>query len=231
MKHIVIEGLGPITLRKRRGSRSIRLRITAEGVVEVSLPAWLPYQSGLDFAMSRKEWIKKHQVTPSILAHKQRIGRSHRLLFVPSRISQPTASVRANLVTVKHPANHSTDSSVVQTAAKRAALRALKKESQILLPQRVEQLAHLHGLMYASLQFKAMRGRWGSCSANRALVFNTYLIQLPWDLIDYVIVHELSHTIELNHSPLFWQTVENILIDYKDRKARLKTYRPVLIQL
>lgn len=66
--------------------------------------------------------------------------------------------------------------------------------------------------------------RWGSCSSNRTISFSWKLIQCPLETVDYVIVHELSHLKELNHSPAFWQQVEKFIPDYRKRKQQLKEF-------
>ena len=66
--------------------------------------------------------------------------------------------------------------------------------------------------------------RWGSCSSNRTISFSWKLIQCPVETVDYVIVHELSHLKEMNHSPAFWHLVAEILPDYQKRKRQLNEF-------
>ena len=73
-----------------------------------------------------------------------------------------------------------------------------------------------------SVKITDARSRWGSCSASKRICFSWRLIMADDDLIEYIIVHELSHLTELNHSDRFWNIVESILPDYKDRQNRLK---------
>lgn len=230
-KNMHIPDIGEVLLVKRRGSRSIRLSFARDGQIRVSMPTWVPYQAGVDFVRSKQEWLRKHQpehVAP--LADDSRIGKAHRLRFVASP-SARQASVRVSdgRIVVSCPVAMPTASKQVQAAATRGALKALKTEADRLLPQRLQALADRHGFSYRSISTKRLSSRWGSCSQNKEIVLNTYLMQLPWELIDYVIVHELAHTEHLNHGDGFWQRVTEVLPDAKARRKRLKSYRTAIM--
>ena len=75
----------------------------------------------------------------------------------------------------------------------------------------------------SSIRINNAKTRWGSCSAKKNINFSWRLIMADDDVIDYVIVHELAHLAELNHSAKFWAIVESVFPDYKERKTRLKT--------
>lgn len=94
-----------------------------------------------------------------------------------------------------------------------------------VLEHRVSYYASLMGVTYGRITIRNQRTRWGSCSAKGNLNFNWKLSLLPDELLDYVIVHELAHRLEMNHSERFWVQVERILPDYKERRRRLKGCR------
>ena len=94
-----------------------------------------------------------------------------------------------------------------------ARLRAQAKQ---FLPARVELLARKFGFRFNKITVKDIRSRWGSCSAASNLNFSIYLMNLPDDLVDYVILHELCHTVHRNHGARFWA----LLDDCTDGKAR-----------
>ena len=71
-------------------------------------------------------------------------------------------------------------------------------------------------------------GRWGSCDSKRNIVLNLYLMELPWELIDYVLFHELTHTEVLRHGPDFWSAMKRVLPDVQRRRKAIKSYRPVV---
>lgn len=78
------------------------------------------------------------------------------------------------------------------------------------------------GVDYGSIKINRARTRWGSCNGRGDLNFSITLILLPKELIDYIIVHELAHRREMNHSKKFWKVVADTMPDYKERKEQLK---------
>ena len=101
-------------------------------------------------------------------------------------------------------------------------LRELARKAAEYIPGRVACYAPLIGVSYGRITIRNQRSRWGSCSSRGNLNFNCLLMLAPPEIIDYVIVHELCHRREMNHSPLFWQEVERVLPDYKRRRKWLK---------
>lgn len=100
--------------------------------------------------------------------------------------------------------------------------KRLIKQARILITQRVEYYAPIVGVSYNRIAIKDTRTRWGSCSRDGNLNFSFRLVLKPLELLDYVVVHELCHRIHMNHSKEFWQEVERVLPDYKDRRKKLK---------
>ncbi len=90
--------------------------------------------------------------------------------------------------------------------------------------ERVEALARQSKLCHADISVKNYTGRWGCCDAQNNLIFNYKLFMLPQNLQDYVIIHELCHTICHNHSNAFWRLVGEIMPDYKERRKSLKNF-------
>ena len=89
-------------------------------------------------------------------------------------------------------------------------------------PKRAAYFRQFTGGTYNRITIRDQKTRWGSCSSRGNLNFNCLLMLAPPEIIDYVIVHELCHRREMNHSPLFWQEVERVLPDYKRRRKWLK---------
>ncbi len=218
-----------VKVYKRKSNRSLRLSISATGSVRVTIPAWAPYRAGYEFAKSRLGWIEQQRVLPKALAHGQAIGKAHRLELIPTvKAAKTTSRIRDNVVTVSYPSNLSAGEANVQAVAQVASIRALRAQSEMLLPQRLKLLAETNGFSYSKVSVKRLKGRWGSCDSRSRIVLNLFLMQLPWELIDYVLIHELCHTKVLRHGPDFWREMEKILPNTKILKKQLKTYQPVL---
>ena len=91
-------------------------------------------------------------------------------------------------------------------------------------PERVRRFAPQVGVTYGRITIRNQKTRWGSCSSKGTLNFNCLLMLAPSEVRDYVVVHELCHRLEMNHSPRFWAEVERILPDYKARIKWLKEH-------
>lgn len=98
----------------------------------------------------------------------------------------------------------------------------LRRRAQEYIPAKARQFADMMGVEYTDIKITAAKTRFGSCSAVNSLCFSLYLMCYPVSAVDAVIVHELAHIREKNHSPRFYRIVEETLPDYKQRKKLLK---------
>ncbi|HSX34034.1 MAG TPA: SprT family zinc-dependent metalloprotease [Candidatus Saccharimonadales bacterium] len=229
-KQTELEGIGSVTLYKRKGNRSLRLSISTTGEVRVSMPYWLPYKAGEKFALSKLEWIAAHRLPERAhLQHGQSVGKAHHLHITPSsQATRVTTRLKDYQIHISHPAAYGYDHPDVQKAAHSAAIRALRKEAEQLLPQRLRQLAQQEEFSFSSVAIKQMKSRWGSCSAQQEIILNLFLMQLPWHLIDYVLMHELTHTKVMQHGAPFWQEMERHVPHAKRLRKEMGNYHPVL---
>jgi len=101
-------------------------------------------------------------------------------------------------------------------------MRELANKALIVIPQRVKHFAQIMGVNYGRITIRNQKTRWGSCSGKGNLNFNCLLMLTPPEVIDYVVVHELCHLIEMNHSKAFWNEVGKIIPNYKDYVKWLK---------
>ncbi len=108
-------------------------------------------------------------------------------------------------------------------------LRSLAKEAKSCLTPKVQVMAREIGVSVGRITVKCQKTRWGSCSSKGNLNFNCLLVLCPQDVVDYVIVHELCHRREMNHSKAFWIEVEKLCPTYKTQRAWLKTEGAKLI--
>ena len=101
-------------------------------------------------------------------------------------------------------------------------LKKLVNLAKQVVPEKVAYYARIMNVNYGRIAIRKQRSRWGSCSREGNLNFNCLLMMAPPEVLDYVVVHELSHRLEMNHSPRFWAQVERILPDYKKPRKWLK---------
>ncbi len=94
--------------------------------------------------------------------------------------------------------------------------------ARVKLKERAEYFSRKMGVSYERISIRAAKTRWGSCSGKGNLNFHWKLILMPPQVLDYVVVHELAHRKEMNHSPAFWAEVERILPDYREQRKWLK---------
>lgn len=97
-----------------------------------------------------------------------------------------------------------------------------KKQALTLVKERVEHFNAYYGFNYKRISIRNQKTRWGSCSTSGTLSFNYKILFLPPQQRDYIIVHELCHLKELNHSPAFWVLVAETIPDYKTIRRELK---------
>lgn len=101
-------------------------------------------------------------------------------------------------------------------------IEQLREQARKLVTDRVNHYAPIIGVTYNRIAIRTQHTRWGSCSSKGNLNFNCLLAIVPPEVLDYVVVHELCHRKELNHSARFWNEVERIIPDYKARRKWLK---------
>ncbi|MBI2009044.1 M48 family metallopeptidase [Candidatus Saccharibacteria bacterium] len=226
-RQVYIEGIGEITLAKRRGTHSLRLSINAAGRVRIGLPYWASYAAGISFAKSRADWINEQQVLNqhAQLRDGMKIGKAHTLYFN----HDPHFSyikTRIDKIGIYITGPYGDQDERVQLKARMISEKALYNEARVILPQRVKSLSALHNYSYKELKIRKLTSRWGSCSSHKVITLSYFLMQLPWELIDYVILHELVHTKYLNHSPRFWQVLEELMPNAKPLQKVIKTHKP-----
>lgn len=223
--------IGSILVQRRKGSRSIKLSLLHSGGVRVSQPWWLPYTAGHEFALSKRAWIIQNSLLPqvSLIRDGQMFGKNMYVSFIyDTSIENPRARQQGDEVIVRLPAGMNCDDDLVQKTAQGALLRALKKQAEALLAPRLQDLATQFAFDYSSLSFRKLSGRWGSCTSKKHITLNVYLLELPWEFIDYVLIHELVHTKHLNHSKAFWDEFLRCEPRAQELRRSMKAFKPII---
>mgnify|MGYP000001488558 CR=1 FL=1 len=109
-------------------------------------------------------------------------------------------------------------------------IRKMKDEAKRVIPDRVKYYAGIMGVTFGKITIKNQKNRWGSCSSKGNLNFNCLLMLTPDKVMDYVVIHELCHLKQMNHSKMFWAEVEKVMPDYKVYRQWLSRNGNMLIE-
>jgi predicted metal-dependent hydrolase len=220
------EEFGKITVRRSAKSSSISVRVAPDGTLRASLPLYAPL-----FLVKRllrssrndiRELLAKTQPHVSYVDGMQ-IGKSHTIVVRPTR-GAATVTKHGQQIIVSLPSGVSLDE--LSQPIHDVVLAALRLEARSYLPKRLQYLAEKQGVHYQKVRFSHASSRWGSCSSNGTISLNIALMKLPFELIDYVIIHELAHTVHMNHSPEFWTLVAVGDPQYRLHRRALKNETP-----
>lgn len=204
-------------VRSRR--RTLAICITKSGEAEVRAPLKLSKETIDRFVSSKQEWIT--QKTAIMAERAQR-----RKAFLVQEGDTLTLLGREYPVVSGTKAEFDGERFLVPFAENKIIkswLLALYKQlAKQEIEKRIEYFSQTMGLQPTSVKIGSANTYWGCCSAKNGLIFSWKLVMAQPDAIDYVIVHELAHIKEHNHSARFWELVENVLPDYKLRREKLK---------
>ncbi len=215
-----------IKIFKKKGVKSIRLTLSQNGDIRLTTPKWVSHRLALEFLENQLDFIKDNYHERLAFHNNQMIGRYHRILVEPNTNTILKIKITNNNLVVNLPFDVQINDPDVQSKINFKALKILKDEAQNYLPQRLNQLANLINYDYHSVKIKQLKRRWGSCDNKKNLTFNIFLMNLPNELVDYVIYHELCHTKVLNHSAEFWRLLELIYPGSQKYRKMIKKYQP-----
>lgn len=217
---IIDETLPVYRVRVSARARYVRLRMSeSEGLVVV-VPEGFNKREIAGILHARRDWIEKSRrklasrpvCEPEALPESLAITATGLVWQLQYRQGKSqTVSVRCkgeNALLLQ--------GNVVNQAACRAALRRwlVRHAREVLVPW-LEGLSHEHGLPFQKTTVRTQKTRWASCSSRGTISINAHLLFLEKEQVDYVFLHELCHTVHMNHSPMFWALLERILPDYK----------------
>lgn len=227
-RHACLQGI-PVAYRFERSRRkSIGLTVGPEGLV-VRAPSWVPLREVDATLQEKAAWIlrklqlmRERAAVPALSepvwghgADLPYLGRTLRLC-VGRPSADPAWPPEVDVLPLQLPPQAS------PTQVREAAEAWFKKQARALFEQRLQHFAPLLGVRCQRLSLSSARTRWGSARSDGHIRLNWRLIHLPLAQIDYVVVHELAHLRVMDHSPRFWDTVAEVLPDYRERRRRLR---------
>ena len=183
-----------------------------------------------NFVNSKSAWIEKKllDIVKIEKSHNRSLSgyktRFSTVAFKRTSASRASYRVKENEISIFIPEHLDESEDSVRKCTHRAINKVLLLESKQLLPTRLEELSKIYNLPYDSLTIKYTKTRWGSCSGKNEIILNPHLLRLNDELIDYVILHELTHTKVKNHSKKFWNTLKSFSTKSKEHDKELKKY-------
>ena len=229
MPTIIDEEFGKITLRRSAKATHVRIRVGPDGRLRASLPLYAPAFLVKRLLKNSREQLRAmlhEQYDEALYEHGMQIGKSHTLIVRSTSNSHVSAKRHGQQIIISLPEGTSLEDTDTTRIVRDAVIEALRLEAKSYLPKRLSYLASSYGFSYERVRFSHASGRWGSCSTSGTISLNIALMKLPFELIDYVIIHELSHTREMNHSTDFWQLVESADPHYQIHRRALKKESP-----
>lgn len=205
--------LGEITVSKTRRARRITLSVRPPGKVRLSVPWWVSTKEALRFADTKAEWVQAALAryaaqNPAEVIEMPYSTRHHHLELCPANTDTVTVRIKETVIRVSYPLEKNFRDESIQTAIKKGIEEAWRAEAKSYLPQQVAALAREHGFMAGTVSVRNTVSKWGSCSVRNDISLSLHLMRLPDHLIDYVILHELCHTVHKNHGPQFHKLLE-----------------------
>jgi predicted metal-dependent hydrolase len=214
-----------------RRQKSLSIQVKA-GEIVVRAPLTVTEAQILQVLEQRRSWLESvwqtsQRMTEGSKAWRDRIylyGHRLTLCFEQAPTSQYTVELNNRTLQVRGPELANDDA-----VLRRIVETWLKDTAKAFISERVKHWSRRMNCTYNDIRFKDLKSRWGSCSQRGNLNFNWRLIGAPIEVIDYVVVHELSHRFEMNHSQRFWKKVEEFVPNYPSAKQWLKTNGGLLL--
>lgn len=213
-------------IRSKR--RTLAVTVDRSGRVIVRAPLKLPQKTIDEFVTSKQDWIKKH-----CLNAEERSGRRTELLSAPP-VSLPLLGEMCPVDNVPPYGYIGGSFHLPKDTPLEECLPYLRKlyrkiACETLIP-RTMLTAERMGVKITDVKINSAKTRWGSCSSTGVINLSWKLIAADLPLIDYVIVHELCHIGQMNHSAAFWESVWRIIPDYRERRDALKDVQKLLAE-
>jgi predicted metal-dependent hydrolase len=231
-KDIEIEDIGKIKFIMSRKAKHVNIKFKPFQGIFVSVPIGFSFKKAEKIVEKQIPWIKEKQKVINKIEEKQTIfdektiykTKFHQLKII--KHNKPLSAERTEdelIIKFSHEAD--IKNPVNQKQIIYMLEQTLRVEAKKYLPERTEELAKKYNFNFKKVFVKNVKTRWGSCSGVNNINLNIHLMRLPDELIDYIILHELAHTVEKNHSKNFWKLLDSLTGDAKTIDKKLKKYR------
>ena len=191
--------------------KTLTLSVGREGNVIVRAPFGVNDVTISEFVLRHASWIAK-QLTLRSPRPKFGDGEEVELMGQTLTVRTGRAAIRGGILYLP------------ETEREGALIGLLRNLTRARMKKYLDGICTVHGFSYSRLTVTGARGRWGSCNSKKGISFTFRTAFLPDPLAEYLAVHELCHTVHMDHSDAFWKEVGKVLPDYATRRARLKYY-------
>lgn len=211
----------------RSNRRTLSLTISRQGELIVRAPKKLPLDYIINFVQEKEKWInsKKKQIETIYTANAKVLN--YEKFLVLGKVYSKTEISKIKKVEVHENVLFFPKCNNIEAVIQHA-INFYKQLTSDILKERVEYFANLMQVDYESISVTNSKNRWGSCDIKGNIKFNLRLAMLPHKTIDYIIIHELAHLIEFNHSKNFYKIIESIMPSYKRQITHLKSNNFIL---
>lgn len=215
--------IGPVTFKRNRRSKNIKIRVKPDRSVHVSYPFYVSSSEASQFVIKSIGWITDQQ---------------QKIETRKNKIEESTFETKLHTITIIRGAENKTiinfnkieirladfESDISEKYLENVLVGIYRYEAKKILPHRLNELALKHGFQVNKITIRNNKRNWGSCSSKNNISLNLQLMKLPDELIDYVLLHELVHTKIKNHGPGFWQKLDEIT-NFKARELSKQVRR------
>lgn len=231
MEVIALSGIGEIKVRRGANIKYLRIRMAPARGIWVSVPFGVSRKQIECFLEDNRAWIRENYKNMQIYEQETGVGlrigaeiktKYHVLKIAETDELKPFYRIEKETIILLIPKR--VDFNRVEKIIQQFLVEVYALESRCYLPGRVKYYAEKFGFKYGRLSFRNNISNWGSCSSNDNISLNVKLMKLPNEIIDYVILHELCHTVEKNHSLAFWKLVGKVCPNYVILRNQLKRY-------
>jgi len=231
-KIIQVESIGDVCFRKNKRSKNVSITIRPEKGVVVNFPYFLSYKFALSVVEKKRTWILNHLPKIENYNSKRTIfnensdfsTRYRKLVIEKNAGNEIKTKLTPEFINISYPENIEVNNSGLQEIIRATIIKALRKEAKEYLTERTHYFAEILHFKFNKIFIKNNKTLWGSCSGRNNINLNLHLLRLPDHLIDYVIIHELCHTVQKNHGKHFWKLMDSILGDSKKISKELRNY-------
>jgi predicted metal-dependent hydrolase len=212
VKIVEYKEIGKVSFVRKSAVRNLKITVKPFRGIQVLVPRFMSIESAGRFVEEKRLWIRQSQL--KLARYEKRMTvfkedtdfntRDHVLILGRHEKSTIRTVIGQGQIKVNFPDFADISDPRIQNAIKKAILQAWRIEARIYLPERLQLLAHQWGLRFEKISVRDNKSRWGSCSRGNNISLNIHLMRLPPHLCDYVILHELTHTLHKHHQKAFW---------------------------